>query len=72
MDTTKTSCGEKEIEIHAQSFVNYSTRSCQHNWGEDVHENLITQRIFVLTMHRIFIKALKIMRTVAADTIWIC
>lgn len=56
------------IGLVCSKFDNYSKFNCECNW-EDLHAQLGRKRIFTVTKHKIFIRALEIMRNKATASI---
>lgn len=58
-----------ESGLCAQKFVNHSSCESQHNKGDlSIYLSILTQRIFMLTINRIFIRAPKSVMRVALGT----
>ena len=54
-EQTSKRCVLKRVWTKCWKFVNHSRRHSQHNWG-DLYDHSITQRIFTLSMNRVFIQ----------------
>ena len=50
---TKNTCCPKEVGLRAQK-MNHSKFNIQYNWG-DPHDHLVSMRIFILIIVKIFI-----------------
>ena len=61
----------QEIALHAQNMITILV-SIVNIIGGDLYDHFISMRIFALMMNKILIRALKIMRKVATNLIWIC
>jgi hypothetical protein len=66
-------CGSKNgYQKHmCPRFYNHSKLNSQLNWG-DLHDQVMSTRIVILIVSKIFVRTPKIMRKVAIVSIWIC
>ena len=67
---TKMACIQKRSDCFL-IYDNHIRFDSQHNWG-NLYDHLMSMRVFILIMIKIFIWAPKIMRKVATTSIWIC